>query len=121
MTDEEKAIATRIAEASFPIFLAREINAGEAGKVASENSWVVAEMFIKARRQYMALQETKEIISADPRHLTQQEKGLIASNKKTQAIKEIGLRTGCSLVEATDAAVAYYQRLETDTNSEVPF
>lgn len=123
MTDEEKAIATSIAESAFPIFLAREINAGDGGKYASDdgsyaagNAWTVAEMFMKERRKYIEAETAKDMIPQNPNVLTTEEQSLIKSGQKIQAIKEIRTRTGCGLVPAKDAVDRY-----ADTLNEVPF
>lgn len=115
MTDEEKAIATRVAEAAFPIFLAREINADGTSTHSAENSWVVAEMFIQSRQQFIAQEEAKQAekdgVLRDPSNLTPHEKRWIEANEKIQAIKEIRQRTGCSLTDAKAAADAYQNTL----------
>lgn len=115
MTDEEKAIATRIAEGAFPIFLAREINAGDGGKYASDdgsyaagNAWTVAEMFMWERRKYLDAKKVQDLT------LTNDEKNLVENNQKIMAIKTIRERTGLGLKEAKDLADAYQNQRGND-------
>ena len=127
MTDDEKAIATRIAEGAFPIFLAREVNvregedakyASDDGKYAAGNAWLVAEMFIQARRQYIEAQiAVKKVRDLT---LTDYEKRLVDGDKKIFAIKEIRQRTGLGLKEAKDLVDAYAPP-KSYSPDEVPF
>ena len=113
MTDEEKAIATRVAESALPIFLAREVNDRLVGVTAHDNAWTVADLFIKARRSYLAQMAEKDVPVFD---LTLEERDLIERGQMIPAIRALRTRTNMMLKDAKDRC----ERFRETTPDRIP-